>query len=62
MPLSPFMRIVLTSLPHGRLLLRVPSLHPVFQEMVKLLLVSRRGLPYTKDVSELAPAGRLAEK
>jgi hypothetical protein len=57
-----FIRIVITSLPHGRLLLRVPSLQPVFQEMVKLLLVSRRGLPYTKDVLELAPAGRLAEK
>ena len=57
-----FVRIVITSLPNGRLVLRAPGLHPIFQEMVKLLLVPRRGLPYSKEVLDLAPAGRLAAK
>jgi hypothetical protein len=57
-----FVRIVITSLPHGRLVLRTPSLHPIFQEMVKLLLVPRRGLPYTKEMLNLAPSDRLATK
>jgi hypothetical protein len=57
-----FMRIVITSLPHGRLVLRSPGLHPIFQEMVKLLLVPRRGLPFTNEVLDLAPANRLAAK
>jgi hypothetical protein len=57
-----FLRIVITSLPQGRLVLRAPSLHPVFQEMVKLLLVQRRGVPYTREMLELAPARPLAAK
>jgi hypothetical protein len=57
-----FLRIVISSLPQGRLVVRVPSLHPVFQEMVKLLLVQRRGLPYTKEMLELSPASHLAAK
>jgi hypothetical protein len=57
-----FIRIVITSLPQGRLVLRAPSLQPVFQEMVKLLIVSRRGLPYTKEVLNLVPADRLTAK
>jgi hypothetical protein len=57
-----FLRIVITSLPHGRLVLRFPNLHPVFQEMVKLLLVQRRGVPYTRELLELAPAHRLTAK
>jgi hypothetical protein len=57
-----FMRIIITSLPHGRLVLRSPGLHPIFQEMVKLLLVPRRGLPFMNEVLDLAPANRLAAK
>lgn len=57
-----FLRVVITSLPQGRLVLRAPSLHPVFQEMVKLLLVPRRGLPYTSEMLELTPTAQLAAK
>jgi hypothetical protein len=60
--LEAFLRIVLTSLPHGRLVLRAPALHPVLQEMVKLLLVQRQGVPYTEEMAQLAPANALTAK
>ena len=60
--LETFMRTVISSLPHGRLVLRSPNLHPVFQEMVKLLLSPRPGVPYTKEMLELTPTNVLAVK
>jgi hypothetical protein len=58
--LESFLRIVISSLPQGRLVLGMPGLHPVFQEMVKLLLMPRVGLPYTRDTLELAPVSLTA--
>jgi hypothetical protein len=60
--LESFLRLVISSLPQGRLVLNAPGLHPVFQEMVKLLLMPRPGLPYHRDLLELAPVGLTAAK
>jgi len=57
-----FMRIVITSLPHSLLSIRFPSLQPAVKQMLKLLVAYRRGVPYTKEMLELTPAGALAAK
>ena len=57
-----FVRILVSSLPQTHLGLRHPSLQPVVKQMLKLLLVQRRGIPYTKEMLELAPADMLASK
>jgi hypothetical protein len=50
--LESFMRILLSSLPQGALAVRFPSLQPVFKHLMKLAVVRRRGLPFTKEVIE----------
>jgi hypothetical protein len=57
-----FIRVVIASLPQNQLSLRYPSLQFVVKQMLKLLVVQRRGLPYTKDTLALAPAGACAVK
>jgi hypothetical protein len=57
-----FVRILVSALPHSHLGLRYPSLQPVVKQLVKLLLIQRRGIPYTREMLELAPADRLAAK
>lgn len=57
-----FVRILVSSLPQTHLGLRYPSLQPVVKQMLKLLLIQRRGIPYTKEVVEWAPADRLTAK
>ena len=58
--LETFIRVVVSSLPQGRLGVRFPSLPPVFKHLMRLLVVRRRGVPYTKDMLEVAPAPALA--
>jgi hypothetical protein len=60
--LETFMRIVITSLPQSLLSIRFPSLQPAVKQMLKLLVVYRRGVPYIKEMLELAPAADLAAK
>jgi hypothetical protein len=60
--LESFIRIVVSSLPQGHLSLRFPSLQLVIKQMLKLLVVRRRGFPYTKEMLELAPAPAPAAK
>jgi hypothetical protein len=57
-----FVRILVSSLPQTHLGLRYPSLQPVVKQMLRLLLLQRRGIPYTKELLELAPIGGLAAK
>ncbi len=54
--LETFVRLVVSSLPEGRLSSRFPSLQPVFKHLLRLLVVRRRGVPYTKEMLEVAPA------
>ncbi len=54
--LETFVRIVVSSLPEGQLETRFPELQPVFRQMLPLTLPPRQGMPYLRDVLELAPA------
>jgi hypothetical protein len=54
-----FVRVLVSSLPQTHLGLRFPTLQPVIKQMLRLLLLKRRGIPYTKEMVELSPAGAL---
>ncbi|HHY86486.1 MAG TPA: hypothetical protein GYA07_13275 [Verrucomicrobia bacterium] len=58
--LESFVRIVVASLPNGQLTTRYPDLQPVIKQMLRLMVVHRRGLPYSREVVDLAlaPASR----
>ncbi len=60
--LETFIRVVVSSLPQGRLGVRFPSLQPVFKHLMRLLVARRRGVPYTKDMLEVAPTPALAAR
>lgn len=60
--LEAFMRIVVSSLPQSHLATRYPSLQPIFKQLMRLAVVRRRGLPYTKEVLELTASPGLAPK
>ena len=53
--LEAFVRVMVASLPQGRFGARFPSLLPVFEQMMRLVVKRRRGLPYTRETLELAP-------
>jgi hypothetical protein len=50
-----FVRILLSSVPQGQLGVRFPSLQPVIRQMLKLLIVQRRGIPYSREMLEIIP-------
>ena len=54
--LEMFARIIIASMPHGNLFSRYPALRPVFKEMLRLIVVQRRGFPYSREMLGLAPA------
>ena len=54
--LEAFARVVVSSLPQGRLALRFPDLEPVFRQMLRLSLRPRSGVPFTREMLEVAPA------
>lgn len=60
--LEAFMRIIVSSLPQSQLAIRFPALQPIFKHLVRLVVVKRRGLPYTKEVLELTASHALAPK
>ncbi len=53
--LEAFVRVMAASLPQARLSARFPQLHPVFEQMMRLVVTRRRGIPYSKEMLELAP-------
>jgi hypothetical protein len=57
-----FIRVLVSSLPQGRLSTRFPGLQQLVKQMLKLRIIQRRGFPYTKDVLELAPNTALTTK
>jgi len=53
--LEAFVRVLVASLPQARLSVRFPELHPVFKHMMRLVVMHRRGIPFTREMLELAP-------
>ena len=53
--LETFMRLMVASLPQGRFGLRFPELQPVFERLMRLVVTRRRGVPYSKEMLDLAP-------
>jgi hypothetical protein len=53
--LEAFVRLLVASLPQGRLGARYPELQPVFEQMMRLVVKRRRGIPYNKEILDLAP-------
>ena len=53
--LEVFVRILLSSVPQGQLGVRFPSLQPVIRQMLKLLIVQRRGIAYSREMLEMVP-------
>lgn len=53
--LEAFARVMAASLPQGRLGQRFPALQPVFDQMTRMVIARRRGVPYSKELLELAP-------
>jgi hypothetical protein len=58
--LETFVRVIVSSLPQGHLGARYPSLQPVLKHLMRLMVARRRGVPYTREMLELAPAPVLA--
>lgn len=54
--LEAFIRVIVASLPQARLSARFPELYSVFEQMMRLVVARRRGIPYSKEMLELAPA------
>jgi len=59
--LEAFVRVMVASLPQARLTARYPDLQPVFQQMMRLVVRPRRGIPYSQEMVELAPGPALAK-
>lgn len=57
-----FARLLISSIPQGRLAERFPALQPLVKQMMTLMIVHRRGLPFVNEVLNLAPAETLAAK
>jgi hypothetical protein len=53
--LETFVRIVVASLPQGRLALRFPALQSVIKELMKMMAIQRRGVLYSRELLELMP-------
>jgi len=53
--LEAFVRVMVASLPQARLGARFPDLQPVFEQMIRLVVRPRRGIPYGGDMQELTP-------
>jgi hypothetical protein len=59
--LEAFVRVMVASLPQARLSVRFPELQPVFKQMMRLVVRPRRGIPYSREMVELAPGPALAK-
>jgi len=54
-----FVRILISSLPQGRLTARFPALQAVIKQMMKLSIARPRGLPYNTEILNLVPAAEV---
>lgn len=53
--LEAFVRVMVSSLPQARLSMRFPDLRPVFERMMRVVVKRRRGMPYSREILDLAP-------
>jgi hypothetical protein len=53
--LETFMRVVVASLPQSRLGSRFPNLQPALKQMMRMVVMPRRGIPYSREALALAP-------
>jgi len=53
--LETFVRLMVASLPQARLSVRFPDLLPVLQRMMRVVAKCRRGIPYNREMLEMAP-------
>ena len=53
--LEAFVRVMVASLPQARLSMRFPDLQPVFEQMLRVVVKRRRGIPYAREMLEIAP-------
>lgn len=53
--LETFIRVVVASLPQGRLATRFPALQQVIQQLMKTIAAQRRGILYSREMLELMP-------
>ncbi len=53
--LEAFVRVLVSSLPQARLSLRFPELQSVFEQMMRVVVKRRRGIPFSREMLELAP-------
>jgi hypothetical protein len=53
--LEAFVRVMVASLPQAGLNARFPHLQPVFKQMMRLVVKPRRGLPFCREMLDLAP-------
>jgi hypothetical protein len=56
------LRILLSSMPQGNLTTRFPGLQNMVKHILRLIVVQRRGIPYCREMLDLAPATVLAGK
>ena len=54
--LEAFVRVIIASLPQGQLGVRFPSLQPLFKRMMQMIVSQPRGIPYVKELLDLAPS------
>jgi hypothetical protein len=57
-----FVRLLVASMSQGRLLVRFPGLQPLVKQMLWLMILQRRGIPFTKEIVDLVPKGALVAK
>jgi hypothetical protein len=60
--LEAFVRILVASMSQGRLLIRFPGLQQLVKQMLWVLILQRRGMPYNREVLELAAKSVLVAK
>jgi hypothetical protein len=53
--LEAFVRVMVASLPQARLSVRFPTLQPVFERMMRVVVKRRRGIPYSREMLEVEP-------
>jgi hypothetical protein len=56
------LRVLLSSMPQGNLTVRFPGLQNMVKHILRLIVIQRRGIPYCKEMLDLAPATVLAGK
>lgn len=56
-----FVRILIASIPQGQLGKRFPKLQPLLNRLIKIMVAQRRGIPYIKELLEVAPTSSSAE-